>query len=192
MKLIIQRDASVWYEAQFLEASYANAIIPTLLEQLRWKQDIVKLYGKTHVVKRKYAWYGDAPYNYRYSGSDRIALPWTDLLLELKQRCEAYTKSTYNSCLANLYHNGDEGVTWHSDSEKTMKEGASIASISLGQERIFEFKHKHDAERKSILLEHGSLLEMKGDTQRFWSHCLPTSKRYKQLRINLTFRTFVP
>jgi len=99
--------------------------------------------------------------------------------------------ATYNSCLLNLYHNGDEAMAWHSDDEKTLAPNAAIASISLGAERKFAFKHKRTSEIISLLLEHGSLLVMKDTTQTHWLHRLPPTKTTDKPRINLTFRTIV-
>jgi alkylated DNA repair dioxygenase AlkB len=104
---------------------------------------------------------------------------------------EGKTGGTYNSCLLNLYHNGDEGMAWHSDDEKTLGENSAIASFSFGAERKFSFKHKQTKETVSMMLEHGSLLVMKGTTQTHWLHCLPKSKRITTPRVNLTFRTMV-
>jgi alkylated DNA repair dioxygenase AlkB len=138
------------------------------------------------------AWYGNDNYNYAYSNINRQALAWTKELLELKALVEKRTGETFNSCLLNLYHNGDEGMAWHSDDEKTLGENSAIASFSFGAERKFSFKHKQTKEVISMMLEHGSLLVMKGTTQTHWLHCLPKSKRITTPRVNLTFRTMIP
>ena len=104
---------------------------------------------------------------------------------------EKETGETFNSCLLNLYHSGDEGMAWHSDGEKDLKKNGAIGSLSFGAERKFSFKHKETKETVSIQLEHGSLLVMKGATQTNWLHRLPPTKRINQPRINLTFRTIV-
>lgn len=98
-------------------------------------------------------------------------------------------ESNFNSCLPNLYHNGNEGVTWHSDGEKTLGNTPLIASLSFGAERKFSFKHKQTKQLVSLTLEHGSLLVMKDKTQTNWLHSLPITKKISNLRINLTFRT---
>jgi alkylated DNA repair dioxygenase AlkB len=111
--------------------------------------------------------------------------------LELKAITEVLTQTTYNSCLLNLYHNGDEGMAWHSDDEKTLQKEGAIASLSFGAERKFSFKHKKTKETVSLLLENGSLLVMKGTTQNNWLHRLPPTKKIHQPRVNLTFRTII-
>ena len=153
-----------------------------------WKHDEVVIFGKHHVTAREVAWYGDSDFPYTYSGATKRALPWTRELAALKCLVEKLTGAIYNSCLLNLYHDGKEGMGWHSDDEKTLVKDASIASISLGAERKFAFKHKRTKETVSLMLEHGSLLEMKGRTQTFWLHRLPPSTRVAEPRINLTFR----
>ena len=147
------------------------------------------MYGKRIVTKRKVAWYGDRPYRYTYSNTTKHALPWTNELLELKKIIEHCSNETFNSCLLNLYHDGSEGMTWHSDAEKELKEHSAIASLSFGAERKFSFKNTQDKDTVSLILKHGSLLLMKGVIQTHWIHCLPTTTRNILPRINLTFRS---
>jgi alkylated DNA repair dioxygenase AlkB len=149
------------------------------------------IFGKHIVTKRKVAWYGDKNYDYTYSNTTKEALLWTDELIELKTLTEKLTGATYNSCLLNLYHNGNEGMAWHSDGEKMLAKNGSIASLSFGAERKFSFKHKVNKQTHSLILEHGSLLEMKGETQTNWLHRLPPTKTTQKPRVNLTFRTIV-
>jgi alkylated DNA repair dioxygenase AlkB len=118
-------------------------------------------------------------------------LVWTKELLELKEIVEKESKATYNSCLLNLYHTGKEGMAWHSDGEKMLKKNGEIASLTLGAERKFSFKHKATKQRIDMLLERGSLLVMKDTTQTNWLHRLPPTKKVHTPRINLTFRTIV-
>lgn len=182
-------DGTVQYHPHFLSAKDADSYFDRLLDTIAWQSDEVILFGKRHVTQRKVGWYGDENYAYTYSGTTRTALPWTTDLLALKKRAEAQTGAKYNSCLLNLYHSGEEGMGWHSDDEKMLLPNGSIASVSLGAERKFALKHKRTGETVSVLLGHGSLLEMKAETQRNWQHSLPKTKKVKRARINLTFRT---
>ncbi|HEY1007864.1 MAG TPA: alpha-ketoglutarate-dependent dioxygenase AlkB, partial [Sphingobacteriaceae bacterium] len=131
----------------------------------------------------------DHQFEYTYSNITKRALPWTGELLKLKAIAEQHTGETFNSCLLNLYHSGDEGMAWHSDGEKDLKKNGAIGSMSFGAERKFSFKHKETGERISLVLEHGSLLVMAGTTQTYWLHRLPPTKTIRTPRINLTFRT---
>lgn len=167
----------------------ANEYYEYLLHQIEWKNDEAIIFGKHILTKRKVAWYGDLPFEYTYSNTTKQALPWTKELLELKAICEEKSGETYNSCLLNLYHNGDEGMAWHSDGEKDLKKNGAIASLSFGAERKFGFKHKETKETIYLVLAHGSLLVMKDTTQSHWLHRLPPTKLVKRPRINLTFRT---
>jgi alkylated DNA repair dioxygenase AlkB len=162
-----------------------------LSNNILWENDKAIIFGKSIVTKRKVAWYGDTEYLYTYSNSTKQALSWTKELLGLKQMIENVSGSNYNSCLLNLYHNGNEGIAWHSDDEESLGKNNNIASLSLGAERKFLFKHKLTKQTVSILLEHGSLLVMKGSTQTNWLHSLPKSKKISQPRINLTFRSIM-
>jgi alkylated DNA repair dioxygenase AlkB len=128
---------------------------------------------------------------YTYSNITKQALPWTKELSGLKQMVEELAGTTFNSCLLNLYHNGEEGMGWHSDDEDSLGKNNTIASLSIGAERKFLFKHKQSKQTVSLVLEHGSLLIMRDATQANWLHSLIKSKSVTQPRINLTFRTIV-
>ena len=153
-----------------------------------WKNDEAIICGKKILTKRKVAWYGDEPFDYTYSKTTKKALPWTPELLQLKKIIEEKTEEKFNSCLLNLYHNGSEGMAYHSDAERDLKKNGAIASVSFGAERKFLFKHKITQEKVEIFLENGSLLVMKEQTQSFWLHRLPPTKKVLSARINLTFR----
>lgn len=162
-----------------------------LLKKVAWKPDQAVIFGKHLETKRKVAWYGDKRFEYSYSGIQKVAMPWIEELLELKAMVESISGETYNSCLLNLYHDGSEGMAWHSDGEKDLKKNGAIASLTFGAERKFSFKHKQSKERIDMLLENGSLLVMKDTTQSHWMHRLPPTKQLHGPRINLTFRTIV-
>jgi len=149
------------------------------------------MFGKRIITKRKVAWYGDQPYKYSYSKSTKTALPWTKGLQSIKLTVESLTHNSYNSCLLNLYHDGSEGMGWHSDDEPELLEDGAIASISLGAERKFIFRHKETKEKIELFLHSGSVLLMSGACQRRWLHRLPPTKKVHRPRINLTFRTIV-
>ncbi|MBI3234132.1 MAG: alpha-ketoglutarate-dependent dioxygenase AlkB [Bacteroidetes bacterium] len=190
-KNILPRDGEVIYYGCIFTHEESNIYYKQLLEYIDWKNDEAYIYGKLIVTKRKAAWYGDQAFDYTYSKRTKTALPWTTELLSLKQLIEQKTNETYNSCLLNLYHDGNEGMAWHSDDEPALKKYGSIASLSFGAERKFSFKHKLSKETVSIVLEHGSMLEMKNETQQFWLHKLPTTTKVTSPRINLTFRNIV-
>ena len=187
---LLPQDGTVIHHGPLLTEPEATAAFTTLITELPWQHDEVRLFGKRIVTARKVSWHGDLPFSYTYSGIPRSAQPWTSTLAAIKTRIEATTGTTYNSCLANLYHNGTEGMAWHSDDEPMLLAHAPIASLSLGAPRRFDFKHKKDPSlRASILLEHGHLLLMLNETQTHWLHALPKTQKIQTPRINLTFRT---
>ena len=182
---------TVNYYGQLFANPVADEYFNLLMSTIDWKNDEAFIMGKHIITKRKVAWYGDEAFSYTYSKATKTALPWTNELLELKSVAEQKTGTTYNSCLLNLYHNGDEGMAYHSDDERALAEHAAIASLSFGATRKFLFKHKESKEMISVFLEHGSLLVMKDETQQNWLHRLPPTKKVLRPRINLTFRTMV-
>lgn len=190
-KNLLPQDGAVNYYGKVLDDESAYDYFDVLFKNIEWQHDRAVIFGKTVITKRKVAWYGQHAFSYRYSGTEKRALPWTKELLELKQLVETQTSETFNSCLLNLYHSGEEGMAWHSDGETDLKKNGAIASLSFGAERRFLFKHKNTQEKVEVLLEHGSLLVMKDCTQSFWLHRLPPMKKVKMVRINLTFRTII-
>lgn len=182
-------DGTVNYYGKLLSTPEADFYLTRLLETVAWRHDEALIFGKRIITKRKVAWYGERPFAYTYSNTTKYALPWTKELLDLKTFIEKETGETFNSCLLNLYHSGEEGMAWHSDAEKDLKKNGAIGSLSLGAERKFAFRHKQTKEKAELLLEHGSLLVMKGTTQTNWLHGLPPAKKVTAVRINLTFRT---
>ena len=182
-------DGIVDYHGKIMNQQEAQHYLKVLLNTIPWKHDEALIYGKRIITKRKVAWYGDGEYSYTYSKTTKQALIWTPELLKLKGLVEKICKTKFNSCLLNLYHSGDEGMSWHSDDEKSLGKNTTIASLSLGAERKFSLKHKKSKQTVSVILERGSLLVMKGSTQTHWLHSLPKTKKVKMPRINLTFRT---
>lgn len=162
-----------------------------LLAQIPWEHDEVVLFGKRIVTQRKMAWYATNEIPYSYSNATKNALPWNDLLTEIKSKIEALTHEKFNACLLNLYHDGNEGMGWHSDDEKSIVPYSTIVSVSFGATRKFAFRNKKDKTQISVMLESGSVLLMKGATQSEWQHALMKSKKVKSPRINLTFRQMI-
>lgn len=190
-KNILPKDGLVNYYGKLFSQQEADHYFDNLMTDIKWKNDEAFILGKLIITKRKAAWYGNSAFEYSYSNRTKIALPWTKELLALKVKIETETGESYNSCLLNLYHTGEEGMAWHSDGEKDLKKNGAIASLSFGAERKFLFRHKTTTETIALLLEHGSLLVMKGTTQAHWQHRLPPTKKILTPRINLTFRTIV-
>lgn len=188
---LLPYDGEVIYFGKIFSKEKADAFTQLLLKTIAWKNDEVVIFGKHLVMQRKVAWYADQNYYYTYSNTTKQASIWTKELLEIKFIVEKKTGAAFNACLLNLYHNGAEGMSWHSDDESTMGKINSIASLSFGAERKFSLKHKRDKIAVSLLLEQGSLLLMKGETQSHWMHSLPKTTRVSSPRINLTFRTII-
>ena len=184
-------DADVSYHPNFFNARECDFYMQTLRRTVRWRQNKIRFYGKESLVPRLEAWYGDKGKSYSYSGITMHPDPWTSELNSIKERLEKKCRERFNSVLINLYRDGKDRVAWHSDDEKELGNKPTIASISFGEERKFRFRHKgYDANglREEIVLESGSLLLMRGNTQENWKHEVPKTSRKIGPRINLTFR----
>lgn len=188
---LLPKDGTVHYYGKVFSKEKSDFYYDYLFNRIPWENDEAVIFGKLIITKRKVAWFGDKPFEYTYSKRTKQAKPWTPELLELKRKCEEVTGETYNSCLLNLYHDGSEGMAYHSDAEKDLKKHGAIASLTFGAERNFLFKHKTENEKAEVFLENGSLLVMKGITQDHWLHRLPPTTKVKSPRVNLTFRTIV-
>ena len=182
------------YHPHLFDSQEQSLLMNALQEEIPWKQEHIKLFGKTHPTPRLTAWHGDTHCVYKYSGVVNQPFPWTPSLLIIKTRIESLSNgTTFNCVLLNFYRDGSDKMGWHSDDEKELGPNPSIASVSFGATRRFDFKHKTEANNKfSIHLESGSLLLMQGDMQHHWLHQIPAQKRIQEPRINLTFRYIPP
>jgi alkylated DNA repair dioxygenase AlkB len=188
---LLPYDGIALYIPNFIEQNEASILYNILLDSIEWQRDIVKMFGKTHILNRKMAWYGDSDKKYSYSGISRCPISWTPELINIKQQCELFCLHSFNSCLLNYYQDGIQGMGWHADNEKELGNNPIIASVSLGAVRRFRCKHRISHHTIDIVLEPGSLLIMKGSMQHNWVHTLPISKKIKDARINCTFRTII-
>ena len=191
MDNLLPYDGEALYWKSVFSSTLSNNCYTNLMNKINWKHDELTMFGRHIVTKRMVAWYGDQALAYKYSNKTKIAMLWTPGLKLIKEQIELISGHTYNSCLLNLYHNGEEGMGWHSDNEKQLKENGAIASVSFGAPRKFTMKHKATNEKISLELDSGSLLLMRGSIQKHWLHSLPLSKKIKEARINLTFRTII-
>ncbi len=178
--------------------TYMSEISDTLsyLKQLPWQDDVVKMFGKTIIPKRKIIWMAD-PFSgkpYSYSGTSKIPVPWDPVVMEIKMCSEKIyhdilgKKVLFNSCLLNLYPTGQESMGWHRDNEQDLVMNAPILSVSLGASRRMIFRFGKEGEKREITLQHGDILVMQGEIQKFWYHSIPKSATTSEARISLTFR----
>ena len=176
---------------------YPSPLFYNLVTELPWQEDIVTLFGKTHVTTRQIVWMGDSDIDYQYSGHTRQTIPWTDTVFHVKQHVEQQLlilgiDVNFNSCLLNYYPSGEDGMGYHADDERELGEQPVIASLSLGATRKFVFKHKKTQDKVELYLESGQLIVMHGDTQMFWKHSITKTKTVNTGRISLTFRQIHP
>jgi alkylated DNA repair dioxygenase AlkB len=179
----------------FLESDEAQRLCARLLEGrwVQWRQDHIQVPGRRIALPRLTAWYGEARVRYRYSGIVNDALPWDDALRALAQRVAHACDAPFNGVLLNLYRDGQDSVSWHSDDEPELGPAPVIGSLSVGAARRFQLRHR-DYRRNGLPVQElwlcsGSLLVMRGSTQRCWQHRLPKeAARPCGARVNLSFR----
>jgi len=183
-------DAEVYYLSDLKLGRDRDAVLHELIADIPWRQERISVWGKMYLQPRLIAWYGDRGSYYTYSGITLAPLPWTDLLLEIRNRVETVTATAFNSVLINYYRDNRDSMGFHSDDEPELGDRPVIASVSLGEERTFVLKHKLNKLAKPVRLrlEWGSLLLMRGETQRYWKHGIAKETRRSGPRVNLTFR----
>jgi len=189
---IIRNDkAIVTYCQAFTPRSVADEQLARLLAETPWTEEAVFVFGKRSVAPRRVCFYGDAGVTYRYAGMRKPAAPWTPLMAEIRDAVsEQLGGRQFNYALLNLYRDGKDSIGFHSDDETNLQPRSTIASVSLGAERDFVLKAKTKAGRAptTLVLAHGSLLTMEGNTQKHYKHAVPPRKHVVDPRINITFR----
>jgi len=182
-------DAEIIYYPHFFDKKEADEILLQLTTDIPWQQDDIRVFGKTHPQPRLTALFGNEGKSYSYSNIKMQPHPWNPLLKRIKSKVESVTNSNFTSVLLNLYRDGKDSNGWHADNEKELGLNPIISSVSFGSARVFQLKHNTISNAKlNIVLEHGSLLLMKGTTQHFWKHQIPKTSKKIDSRINLTFR----
>lgn len=176
------------YIPNFFDVPKANEYLKTFKENIIWKQESMNMYGKQVMFPRLTSWYGESDKPYTFSGITLQPHPWTKELLEIKAVIEPVCEVVFNSVLLNLYRDGNDSISWHTDAEKELGKNPLIASVNFGAERKFQIRHNQTQEIIDIHLKHGSLLVMQGELQHFWKHQVPKQKKITEERINLTFR----
>lgn len=187
---LLPRDGEVLYWPQFFAGTDADRLFEGLLTEIEWRQEAIRIFGKSVLQPRRTAWYGEKDYS--YSGIVMSRRPWTPMLEEIKAKVESAAGWSFNGVLMNHYRDGQDSMGWHRDNEKELGPEPVIASISLGEPRRFLLRHRADPSLKiEQILESGSLLLMRGRSQEAWDHSLPKTSRSANARINLTFRKIV-
>lgn len=181
-------DADVTYYPNFLSTDMANTYFSKLKNTIAWQQDDIKVFGKVHPQPRLTALYSNNDRPYSYSNITMHPKPFTKEIQLIKHQIEVLANCEFTTCLLNLYRNGKDSNGWHADNEKELGQNPTIASVSLGAERVFHLKHNTKPDKSKIVLENGSLLLMKGKTQHYWKHQIPKTAKEIGERINLTFR----
>lgn len=182
-------DADVQHLPGWMAAAEADRLMSVLQADVPWDVHRIRMFGRWVDSPRLSCWIGDPQARYRYSGAEFVPHPWLPVLQALRERLQAGNIGRFNSVLLNRYRDGSDSMGWHSDDEPELGPSPVIASLSLGTARRFLLRRRDEpARRAEFVLDHGDLLLMRGQTQRFYQHALPKSARIREERINLTFR----
>jgi len=191
-QIIIDKQGVVAYFADFCKPNADDFFAALLNREIAWRQDTITLYGKTHPLPRKTAWYSAEGKGYTYSGISMQGAPFPKTIMKIARLIRQKAGYRFNSVFLNLYRDGKDKMAWHSDDETAdLGRHIDIASVSFGAERDFQLRHKITKEKISIKLQHGSLLLMKHPLQFHWEHQVPARRKLDTARINLTFRNII-
>ena len=186
------KQLEIEYIKDFFNKTESDILFDLLKNDIEWKQDFIEMYGKSYPLPRLTALYGDKNKRYTYSSITMKPLSWTRELLKVRRKLEVFSQQEFNSVLLNFYRSGNDSVSWHSDDEEELGKLPIIGSLSFGGVRRFRFRNKRNKNlTQTYEVQNGSLLLMKGATQKFWEHEVPKTKKKVKGRINLTFRFIV-
>lgn len=193
-KRLLLKDETEFFDGElmlikdFIAPDVARQLFSLFVNTLHWEQIQIRIYDKWQTIPRMQAWYGDAGAAYQYSGVMMEPQVWTTELQQLRKDCQSLCHRSFNSVLANLYRDGQDCMGFHSDDEKELGRDPVIASLTLGSSRNFDLVHKKQPYKLRLPLQPGSLLVMKGETQKNWQHGITRTKQPVSPRVNLTFR----
>lgn len=188
---LLPYDPSAFYFPDFLSTEQADSALQEICDTTAWEEQTLTLFGKQVLEPRLSAWVSDGV-SYTYSRSTRHPIAWTPILADIRQRCEQATSTEFNGVLANFYRDGRDHMGWHADDEPANGLAPTIASVSFGATRRFDFRHNDTKEIVSVELTHGSLLVMSHASQHKWKHRIAKQTRITSPRVNLTFRFVDP
>ncbi len=181
-------NGEIQFYSRFFNKVEADNFLNYLKTKIIWKQESMNMYGRKVDFPRLTSWYGDNDKPYSFSGITLQPHAWTNEILEIKEKIEKLTTVNFNSVLLNMYRNGNDSISWHTDAEKELGENPIIASVNFGATRKFQLRHIKTKEKLEIELSHGSVLLMQGELQHFWQHQVPKTSKPVSERVNLTFR----
>lgn len=185
-------DAELTLWPTWLTADAAAQLQQQLTTELGWRQEQIRIYGKTVNIPRLQVWMGEPHCSYQYSGVRFTPQPWHDAVRQLCREVSHATAQPLNCVLLNLYASGQDHMGWHADNEPELGAAPVIVSLSLGASRRFDLLHQTQGHQLQLQLHNGSLLLMAGGCQQHWQHRLPKQSRVAAPRLNLTFRYIAP
>jgi len=137
---------------------------------------------------------------YRHpSNNQPETVQFTPFVRIIKDEIEEITEQKFNHCLIQLYRNGNDYISEHSDKTLDIKKDSIIVNYSVGALRRMILKNKLSKEKISYDLPHNSLFILSLNDNKHFTHTIKQDKRtddlkseeelaYNNERISLTFR----
>lgn len=195
---------------------YDLDLSPDAFKQIRDEVNWQKMYHLSGQVPRLVAVQGQTQKDnsipiYRHPADESPPLlPWTPTVDAVRLAVEKVLKHPINHVLIQLYRDGQDRISEHSDKTLDIVRGSYICNVSLGAQRAMTLRTKvktlpedgtGDPVRQSqkVPLPHNSLFVLGEETNKRWLHSIRADKRaesekspeelaFRGERISLTFR----
>jgi len=149
----------------------------------------IRVFGKDAHMQRSVGFFSDDCAGYKYSGQTSNATLMTAELRRLLNYVNSRLGCNFNGILVNMYANGDEYISKHSDDESSLDPTAGVVSMTLGAERKFRIR---DKKTNKIIVDvptrEDEMIQMSGACfQKKYTHEIPIQKGMGK-RVSFTFR----
>lgn len=186
---IDQKDAKCWVIENYIQTKKADELLQHIMKNVPFIRHT--LYKGTARERQQARFSCSMGKSYAYSGSVHPESPWDKYVQEMMEQVNHDFGCSFNSCLVNLYQDGSQYISPHSDDDRGLDVNGQVVSISLGAERPMTVCAKDMSQKMNINLGHGSLFMMEGKMfQKLYTHGINKTSKMIGPRVSLTFRCF--
>ena len=97
--------APILLNQSWIKKLEADKIASILVENTKWEQPQIRLYGKNHLVPRLTAFIADHDIYYTYSGIKHKGNGWPSWFLPILKKTQDHCKTKFNGCLLGIHPN---------------------------------------------------------------------------------------